>query len=569
MRLPRAQTHDVLCERDLRATMDDGAVLLADRWVARATRDHPQPTVLVRSPYGRRQLVGLIFGRLLAERGLASRDPERPGDVRLRGRLQPLRRARRRAGHPALDPRAAVARRADRDVRAELPRARAVGASRPRLARTWRRSRSRSAPRSFTARRTPGAACRSRRTASWLVLVAAQERRLAPLAIAGALQRLPAVLSELPLSDLDERATGAEVDWYREAIASTCARGRLLGGARLRGRVADVTAPGPAHRRLVRHLPALDARGLRRAARGRARARSSSSARGRIPLRGSWRRLREGLAGCARSCSATSGCAPGERCACSSPASAPEAAGATLEPGRRRGRASAACGSPPTVGCSEREPGAGDAGGDRYRYDPADPTPVARRPGAPGARACRRQPPARGASRRTHLHDAPLPEALEAIGPVRVELWVRTSSPYFDLFARVCDVDASGVSCNVCDALPRVVPEQFEEAADGSRRVAFDLWPTAHRFAAGHRIRLQVSSGAHPRYARNPGTGEDPATATRLRPSTSSCSTTPPTPRCWCYRADGPPRRHQPHRTRSGGYRGGAHVVRSASSNSR
>ena len=38
-----------------------------------------------------------------------------------------------------------------------------------------------------------------------------------------------------------------------------------------------------------------------------------------------------------------------------------------------------------------------------------------------------------------------------------------------------------------------------------------------HRFAAGHRIRLQVSSGAHPRYARNPGTGEDPATATELR----------------------------------------------------
>ncbi len=38
-----------------------------------------------------------------------------------------------------------------------------------------------------------------------------------------------------------------------------------------------------------------------------------------------------------------------------------------------------------------------------------------------------------------------------------------------------------------------------------------------HRFAAGHRIRLQVSSGAHPRYARNPGTGEDLATATTLR----------------------------------------------------
>ncbi|MBV9801493.1 MAG: hypothetical protein JO039_25860, partial [Solirubrobacterales bacterium] len=49
-------------------------------------------------------------------------------------------------------------------------------------------------------------------------------------------------------------------------------------------------------------------------------------------------------------------------------------------------------------------------------------------------------------------------------------------------------------------------------------RVFFDLWPIGHRFAAGHRIRLQVSSGAHPRYARNPGTGEEATSATRLEP---------------------------------------------------
>ena len=48
-------------------------------------------------------------------------------------------------------------------------------------------------------------------------------------------------------------------------------------------------------------------------------------------------------------------------------------------------------------------------------------------------------------------------------------------------------------------------------------RSSFNLWPIGHRFAAGHRIRLQVSSGAHPRYARNPGTGEDRATATETR----------------------------------------------------
>ncbi|MBV9413365.1 MAG: X-Pro dipeptidyl-peptidase, partial [Solirubrobacterales bacterium] len=39
-----------------------------------------------------------------------------------------------------------------------------------------------------------------------------------------------------------------------------------------------------------------------------------------------------------------------------------------------------------------------------------------------------------------------------------------------------------------------------------------------HRFAGGRSIRLQVSSGAHPRYALNPGTGEDPLIATALEP---------------------------------------------------
>jgi predicted acyl esterase len=72
------------------------------------------------------------------------------------------------------------------------------------------------------------------------------------------------------------------------------------------------------------------------------------------------------------------------------------------------------------------------------------------------------------------------------------------------------------VSRNVCDALERVTPEAFARAGDGTVEAAFDLWPTAHRFERGHRIRLQVSSGAHPRYARNPGTGEPLSTATRL-----------------------------------------------------
>ena len=42
------------------------------------------------------------------------------------------------------------------------------------------------------------------------------------------------------------------------------------------------------------------------------------------------------------------------------------------------------------------------------------------------------------------------------------------------------------------------------------------MWPAAHGFGGGHRRRVQVSSGAHPRFARNPGTGEPLGTATRL-----------------------------------------------------
>jgi putative CocE/NonD family hydrolase len=158
-----------------------------------------------------------------------------------------------------------------------------------------------------------------------------------------------------------------------------------------------------------------------------------------------------------------------------------------------------------------------DAAADGYRYDPADPTPslggpllLARHPVVDNA-------PLEARSDVLTYTTAPLAHPAEAIGVARVALHMRASAPYFDVFARVCDIDRDGVSRNVCDALARVSPDRFAQAPDGSWPVAFDLWPMGHRFAAGHRICLQVSSGAHPRYARHPGTGEDPMTATELR----------------------------------------------------
>ncbi|MFF3445388.1 CocE/NonD family hydrolase C-terminal non-catalytic domain-containing protein [Streptosporangium sp. NPDC002721] len=59
---------------------------------------------------------------------------------------------------------------------------------------------------------------------------------------------------------------------------------------------------------------------------------------------------------------------------------------------------------------------------------------------------------------------------------------------------------------------------RLREAGD-IRTVEVALWPMAHRFKRGHRIRLQVSSGAHPRFGRNPGTGQPLATGRDLRVS--------------------------------------------------
>jgi putative CocE/NonD family hydrolase len=156
---------------------------------------------------------------------------------------------------------------------------------------------------------------------------------------------------------------------------------------------------------------------------------------------------------------------------------------------------------------------------DRYRYDPANPTPavggVVLGPHA-GAKDNRKL---EARSDVLTYTGEPLQDDLQVVGPVSAELYVRSSLEHTDFFTRLCDVHPNGRSINVCDGLQRLEPGQVEPAGDGTVRVQIELWPTAHRFAAGHRLRLQVSSGAHPRFARNPGSGEALASATRLEPA--------------------------------------------------
>ena len=89
----------------------------------------------------------------------------------------------------------------------------------------------------------------------------------------------------------------------------------------------------------------------------------------------------------------------------------------------------------------------------------------------------------------------------------------RTDNPNADLFVRLCEVRKKGRSINVSDGFQRLEPEK------SSGTILLQLDAMAHRFTPGTRIRLQISGGAHPRYARNLGTDKDPATSSELAPS--------------------------------------------------
>jgi uncharacterized protein len=78
-------------------------------------------------------------------------------------------------------------------------------------------------------------------------------------------------------------------------------------------------------------------------------------------------------------------------------------------------------------------------------------------------------------------------------------------------------VDAKGRSWNICDGLLRLDGTRPADA-DGWTEIEVPMSATAHRFGAGHRLRVQVSGGAHSRWARNTGAAEQIATATALVP---------------------------------------------------
>jgi putative CocE/NonD family hydrolase len=143
---------------------------------------------------------------------------------------------------------------------------------------------------------------------------------------------------------------------------------------------------------------------------------------------------------------------------------------------------------------------------DHYRYDPLDPTPSI---GGPVLNPKPGQHDNRDIESRADVityDTAELSHAIEIVGTPTATLFVGSTCKHTDFFVRLCDVQADGRSLNVTDNLVRM--QQEDEDLATKQEIEVKLWPTAYHFAKGHKIRVQIASGAYPRWNRNLGGGE-------------------------------------------------------------
>ncbi|GII78845.1 peptidase S15 [Sphaerisporangium rufum] len=494
--------HRVALHRDVRVPMPDGVTLLADRWVPLGV---PRaPVILIRSPYGRRGLFGLAYGRAFARQGFqvvlqscrggfGSQGEPAPLDEQDDGlatvewmRAQPWYGGAFAMHGPSYLGFAqwAIAPYAGPDLKAMATQ---VTASQ------------------FRDAAYVGGSFALEATLSWSTLTAMMSGPLSGAAVWFAPRRAQrAMLSGRPVGELDVLAAGRPLPFFQDVLAHhadpavpfwkkrdhSATVGEVDAAVTMTGGWYDVFLPwqlkdyaamraagrhpyltiGPWHHADVRHgrLANLDALAWFRAhLLGDRSGLRASPVRLYVTGAGEWRDFADWPV-------------PGTRA--------------------RRWHLQQGAGLGPD--------GPADAPPDRFRYHPGFPTPALGGPTLLGNSAPRDNRPLEARADVLVYTGAPLAAGLEVIGPVAAEIYVRAGTPHTDLVVRVCDVAPDGTSLNVCEGVRRLAPGTPPAGEDGVRRVEVELWPVAHRFRRGHRIRVQIAGGAYPRLARNLGTGE-------------------------------------------------------------
>jgi putative CocE/NonD family hydrolase len=510
-RLPRAETYHVVVDRHLRVPMRDGTVLLADHYYTAQRRS--APTILVRSPYGRAGIWALLFARPFAERGFQVLIQSCRGTFGSGGTFNAFRDEQR----DGLD---------TVEWLQQQPwfsgKLATVGASYLGLVQWAIASQTGGLLKAIGVQITgsefrslfyPGESFGLDTALTWIQRVSHQEdrffRRLRDTRRRA--EEMQAAANHLPLRDTDRIVAGKRVtffqDWlehntpsdpwwepviFSETVGAITAPVHLLGGwydillphiladyARLRqaGRRPYLTI-GPWAHSSPGMFPALVRESLawlRTHLLGETGLLRESPVHVFVMGSNTWRSLPDWPP-------------PGYR-----------AQPWFLQPGN------ALALQPP-----------GTSQPDCYRYDPADPTPavggssLSHNAGPRDNRALEARPD-------VLVYTSPvLAQDTELIGPLRADLFVRSSLEHTDFFVRLCDVDPKGKSVNISDGLLRLRPGQPMVGEDGIWNINVELWATAHCFQKGHRIRVQIAGGSHPRYARNTGSGEPLATATTL-----------------------------------------------------
>jgi hypothetical protein len=107
----------------------------------------------------------------------------------------------------------------------------------------------------------------------------------------------------------------------------------------------------------------------------------------------------------------------------------------------------------------------------------------------------------------------PLAEGMEVSGPVEFTTFVSSDRKDTDITVKLIDVEPDGRAYNLDETIQRVryrngYDKPIEMMQPGKvYKVALQPMTTSNYFAAGHRIRIEVSSSNFPRFDRNLNTG--------------------------------------------------------------
>jgi len=149
---------------------------------------------------------------------------------------------------------------------------------------------------------------------------------------------------------------------------------------------------------------------------------------------------------------------------------------------------------------------------DSYTYDPKDPVPFITEPsfaqiGGPDDY----RPIERRDDVLVYTGD-PVTNDTEICGPIKVTLYAATTATDTDFTAKLIDVWPNGYAERLSDGIVRARFRKGMEKEDlvqpgAISEYKIDAWNTCQMFQPGHRIRLEISSSAFPKYPRNLNTG--------------------------------------------------------------